>query len=156
MTDMQGLADQLNALNEDAIESLVHQLGSAGALTRFTTAIEAYDSRRGERAVLDAVRVELAREGVTDVVGVVFTPDEWDDGFYLNHQNAIVWHRDDTGVQCTWLELDVSSELTSWFGRVPRLSALAVRPQQGDTFYDDYEDNVFGWLGVERPWINAD
>lgn len=100
-----------------------------------------------ETLIIEEVRETVAKtygpEAAT-VVGVVFTADEWDDGYYLDHIGTVYFSDGHTDS----VEFHGAKDLlTEEYGRVARRTALAVSLTQHAIEYDDY-GNVFTWLGV--------
>lgn len=145
--DMQALADQIVAMTGAQLDDLLARVGAnVGALDRLRQAVQEYGHGDLEQAVLDKVRETCEAHGLTDVVGVVFTATEWDNGYFLEGESGVVYCTDGTA---TVQEFKVHDELTDWIGVVGASFALAVRPAQGDTFHDNYDSDVYDWLGVD-------
>lgn len=142
MTDTTTLAEQLLALTGEQLSGLADALGDAGR-SRFTEAIREAGSH--EDLILDRIRAAIMDAGLNDVMWVVFTSDEWDDGFFVS-AHAVAYCRDGTSQP---MDVDVHDELTAEFGRVGRTFAYAVDPQSGETYSDDYAIEVYGFTGLD-------
>jgi uncharacterized coiled-coil protein SlyX len=127
------------------LEQTVADLESTVASLRDTDGMD-------EQDVVDRVRARLTEqydddENLINIIGVVFTPDEWDDGTYLDGENGRVYFADGSSEDVDGF--GISDDLTGEYHRVGSKAAFGVRLADNTTEYDDYAGTVYAWLGVK-------
>lgn len=106
-------------------------------------ALRARRSAEHERIIVETVREVLTREDCRDVLGVVFTPQSWDNGYFLSSTGTVVFA--DGSIQDLDFG-DIDDTFTDEIGVCGPDFALSVNPRTGAVDTDDYADNLYAWL----------
>lgn len=79
---------------------------------------------------------------------VIFTAQEWDNGYFLTGSDATVYFADGDKVPFDFRGSSVDDILTDLYGARGSTAALGVDLRTGVLEFDDYQDNVPDLLGI--------
>jgi hypothetical protein len=144
MTDVKTLAGQLTALTGEQLHDLIEALGDTGR-DRLTEALRDVKSAANDSLIVLSVRAGLAAAGVDNVLWVVFTAEELDNGYYLS-EHAIAYCAGGTSHR---INFNIGDAFTDQFGAVGASFAYAVNPNTGESVFDDYAIEVYGFTGLD-------
>ncbi len=140
----------------------VAALVDAYGLDAVTQAVSAIKHDQANRVIVDitrkAVAARIVEDGEPAPVAVVFHAYDYDNGWFLDPDQATIWYADsgNDSVEIDASHTDALNDALSVDGACGSGSALAVRLVDGTVEYgDDYDadvaDIVAGWIKGHKP-----